>query len=94
MGQAHNSIEFRNCKSIILFIYDYKCQLCSFISRTNDVHHIDCNNSNNSLFNLIPLCKNCHKLVHKNKISINISNSPYLLDLLEYFDKKRQKIFH
>jgi len=39
-----------------------------------EIHHINRNRKDNSLHNLIGLCPNCHKRVHKNKISILVVN--------------------
>lgn len=55
---------FSKLKPIIIFIYNSNCQLCSSERNKLEVHHIDKNINNNSPFNLIPLCKSCHKLVH------------------------------
>ncbi|ADJ26107.1 HNH endonuclease [Dehalogenimonas lykanthroporepellens BL-DC-9] len=41
---------------------------CSY-SRTLHIHHIDMDNSNNRLFNLIALCPNCHKDAHNGYIT-------------------------
>lgn len=48
----------------------HKCenQDCSY-SRTLHIHHIDMDNSNNRLFNLIALCPNCHKDAHNGYIT-------------------------
>jgi len=43
--------------------YDRLCQSCD-ATGTLDVHHIDGDQTNNSLENLIPLCKSCHRKVH------------------------------
>ena len=49
---------------MILFIYDYKCQMCSYVGFELEVHHFDKNNQNDDVFNLVPLCTHCHKLAH------------------------------
>ena len=41
--------------------YPYKCALCPW-DKIVEVHHIDGNNSNNDIDNLIPLCANHHRL--------------------------------
>lgn len=61
-----NNAVFQKKKNIILFIYGYACQLCGLIDISNHVHHIDKNHANNDSYNLVPLCSQCHKLVHKN----------------------------
>jgi len=78
-----NNNEFRHKREVILFLYDYSCQLCGLVSVSNHVHHIDKNGSNHNAFNLIPLCDHCHRLTHK---LLNISFAapdPYLQSSLQ-----------
>lgn len=48
-----------------------KCEVCGnegVNTNANNhllVHHIDCNQKNNSLDNLITLCRPCHSIAHK-----------------------------
>ena len=44
----------------------YRCEneRCSYRGKPH-IHHIDMNNSNNHLSNLIALCPNCHQKAHK-----------------------------
>ena len=45
---------------------NYSCKLCS--SKTKlEVHHIDGNKHNNTQYNLITLCKNCHSKTNQNR---------------------------
>lgn len=53
--------------------YEKKCIICGFDSVV-DVHHIDENNKNNSIDNLIPLCKNHHGMIHMKKFKQQIIN--------------------
>jgi len=44
------------------------CSRCGFIAENRcqlDVHHIDQNHHNNDPNNLITLCANCHRLIHR-----------------------------
>ena len=41
----------------------YLCQLCNF-NRVLQVHHLDHNNKNNDIRNLIALCVSCHRIIH------------------------------
>lgn len=41
--------------------YEHKCALCDW-NKVVEVHHIDGNNKNHSIENLIPLCPNHHRL--------------------------------
>jgi len=60
-----NNTQFQKIKNVILFLHDYECFICGLASVRNHVHHIDRNPSNNNAFNLLPLCPECHKNVHK-----------------------------
>ena len=62
---AHSK-SFVKLKNIVLFIFDFRCCICKKFDLELDLHHIDKNHKNNSVFNLMPLCKSCHKLAHKN----------------------------
>lgn len=73
---------FSKVKNIILFIYDFKCQICGSVSTSNHVHHNDQNRKNNDVFNLIPLCVICHKMVHRNNLKLNIKHSGRVFKLL------------
>jgi hypothetical protein len=66
---------FNKIKPVILFIYDYSCVICGYISLNNHIHHIDKNHKNNHTHNLVPLCKLCHRVVHKTKVKLSISHS-------------------
>jgi len=58
--------KFQYLKKIIIYIFDFECNFCEVPSFNLDVHHIDKNNQNDDPLNLVPLCKDCHKIVHKN----------------------------
>lgn len=60
-----NNTEFQKIKNVVLFIHGYECFVCNHISINNHVHHIDQNNGNNDPFNLLPLCPDCHRMIHK-----------------------------
>lgn len=44
-----------------------KCVVCGFTAVV-EVHHRDKDRSNNDLNNLVPLCPNCHSMIHKKLI--------------------------
>jgi len=53
-------------------IYGKKCSVCGFSEEEClEVHHIDKNRYNNSIENLVILCLNCHRLVHRGKIEVD-----------------------
>ena len=64
--------DFYYKRSAILFIYSNACVLCGFVYKGNHVHHIDGDKNNNCAFNLVPLCVDCHKLVHRTRMHISI----------------------
>jgi 5-methylcytosine-specific restriction endonuclease McrA len=55
---------FNKIKTIILFIYDFRCVLCGLFSISNHIHHIDKKHLNNDPYNLTCLCDKCHLMVH------------------------------
>jgi len=67
-------------KSSVLLSKLLKCgikkNMCEICQRTEwcdqpiplELHHLDCNHTNNELSNLQVLCSNCHSLTHKPKI--------------------------
>ena len=60
-----NLYKFDKVKNVILFIWDYRCYICKLQKPDNHVHHINSQHWDNGSQNLIPLCKQCHKVVHK-----------------------------
>lgn len=55
---------FLKIRHVILFIYNYECQLCNYVGFELEVHHFDKNSKNDDVFNLVPYCKDCHQLAH------------------------------
>lgn len=85
------NIEFEHKKKVIAFIFGYRCKFCGVYSHSNHVHHINGNHFDNDVFNLILLCKRCHKLTHRNisGIELNYSNSEgfLLMALQDHWNK-------
>jgi len=54
----------RDLRRIVRWLYSGRCFLCGTppIRRVMDVHHINYNKKNNTLDNLIPLCRSCHAM--------------------------------
>lgn len=59
------SYSYLKLKPIILYIFDFKCVVCGVASYSNHVHHLDHNSRNNCPTNLVCVCPDCHKLLHK-----------------------------
>lgn len=56
---------------VAFLAYNPVCSICSFDNRDAlGVHHIDTNRDNNDTDNLIILCANCHRIVHKDHLEI------------------------
>lgn len=86
-----NLYKFDKIKNVVLFIWSYKCYVCKVSKPDLHVHHLNEKHYDNGSHNLIPLCKQCHKAVHKN-ISLDIIVFPddvaQNLWLLDEFWKK------
>jgi hypothetical protein len=61
------SHEFCEMRKLILKRDKFKCRLCNKSRNEGllDIHHIDSNTKNNSIFNLITLCQHCHHSIIK-----------------------------
>ena len=79
---------FQQKRHVVLFIYDYTCQMCGIISFSNHCHHINGNGNNHDAFNLIPLCVDCHILVHKLHIGLLPGPNPQQVILLEKLNRQ------
>lgn len=44
---------------------NWECQFCFNKSENMEIHHLDKDRTNNCDNNLIPLCRNCHRKLHK-----------------------------
>ncbi|MFC1955778.1 HNH endonuclease [Chloroflexota bacterium] len=57
-------------RNAVLRRAQYKCEneRCNFQGKPH-IHHIDANNQNNKLGNLIALCPNCHQKAHDGKFT-------------------------
>ena len=60
-----------NYRTIAFKEYDNKCEICGYDEHIEilEVHHIDKNRKNNIIKNLIILCPNHHKMLHR-KVAI------------------------
>jgi len=62
--RSYNSKVYKRNRGYLLVIYSMKCFLCDKMHANLECHHIDHNELNHRLDNLVLLCKFCHKLVH------------------------------
>lgn len=53
------------------------CQLCGKTNGCLDVHHIDENCQNNSVDNLVVLCRGCHTKTHRGGRKCSICDNPH-----------------
>lgn len=53
-----------------------KCEICGIldVSEILEIHHMDHNRKNNIYKNLLKLCPNCHKMVHRKLFVIDYQN--------------------
>lgn len=58
-------------RQYIKLYYDNKCELCNKNKKIMQIHHIDKNRLNNSMRNLVLLCKECHLEIHNIERKIN-----------------------
>lgn len=64
IGKSSIRKNLRGYRKIALEFFKEECQCCK-VNKYIDIHHIDKNKKNNSLENLLPLCKRCHMKLHK-----------------------------
>jgi hypothetical protein len=50
-----------------------ECAVCGF-SDVVEIHHIDEDHSNNAIENLVPLCPNHHRMIHKARFKDQLTN--------------------
>ena len=67
-GIAYQNKMFRTMSIIVLIASDWKCEACSMVSISNEVHHCNHDNQSNHPSNLMVLCKSCHAQVTRSKI--------------------------
>jgi 5-methylcytosine-specific restriction endonuclease McrA len=62
----YNNIR-RTFKEKIIFLYGHKCAICNKYHSDLQIHHIVpiCSGGSNDIANLIPLCPECHTIVHR-----------------------------
>ena len=82
----NREISKRVARPIILDIQKNRCLMCNQkFGRMvpHDMHHVDHNRHNNTLYNFVALCSNCHGAHHRYDVKF-----PHNRHRLMYFDKK------
>lgn len=76
MAVNHQTAIYRFLRMNILAIFDCKCYVCNSVNISNHVHHLDQNSVNNEVSNLLVLCDEHHKFLHKNKLILSVNHGP------------------
>lgn len=71
-----------------LYRDNYSCQICD--QSGNVIHHLDGNNQNNSLENLVTLCGFCHRSLEGRKTSVVYKNQQ--IDDYSLFQQLKEEI--
>lgn len=73
--------DFKFNGAMILKLYDEKCAICESKKDWMEIHHIDIDNENNDPSNLIPVCKDCHMVVHSRRFNLKLEVDIRVLNL-------------
>lgn len=87
----YNNSEYRINRGFILFISEKKCCLNKCENAAHEVHHINRNNRDHNPFNLIPLCKPHHKVVHLMVVDFGFWNRKLMRLMSKKLKKMRYK---
>ena len=68
----YSNKEFKFNGGLILKLYGGKCSVCWKVKDWMEIHHIDKMNDNNEPTNLIPVCKDCHMIVHSKRFAVKL----------------------
>lgn len=77
----HHTKEFRLMRSVVLWLYDFRCGFSNCKHKATDVHHIDKDSSNHNIINLVPLCSQHHRIAHISKMQF-IHTKKHIIVLL------------
>jgi 5-methylcytosine-specific restriction endonuclease McrA len=90
-SKAYNARIYQTVRTLILFRDDGECLNCKSVSFSNEAHHLNHDNQNNSPDNLVTLCKSCHAMVTRSKAVIKLPNqiqeSLLHKNILKFFHK-------
>lgn len=81
--KPHQDKNFKILRSVIIWLYDDRCYVKGCNQTRVEVHHIDKINTNNTLMNLMPLCSECHILVHMMSIKFPEVRKTHVIKLLQ-----------
>lgn len=79
----HHKLEYKNMRSVVLWLYEFRCMFNNCGNAAEHVHHVNKNSADNSIYNLIPLCQNCHRLVHICNANFSIRSKQIIVLLLK-----------
>lgn len=69
MDRKH-TVHARRMRGVAIWLTDGKCFVCDHRPAVIEVHYLDGNTKNNHLFNLVPLCDQCHALAHRSNMDL------------------------
>lgn len=78
--------DFKFRGRLILELYNNKCSICDNNKDWMEIHHIDKLNNNNEYSNLIPVCKDCHMLVHSKRFTMKLTVHEKVLEVANLID--------
>jgi len=82
-SEAYNKSSYRVMRGVSFWLWNFKCYFCDATSQALEAHHINGNNLDNNLQNLVPVCPACHKMVHRVSIKFHVSNIKIVSLLLQ-----------
>jgi len=82
-SKVYQHKEYIKNKYVLQWLYKGKCFFVNCPNNANHTHHYDKNSTNNSIFNLMPVCERCHGLLHQaSGFNINLQKN-HLAKLLQ-----------
>ena len=82
---------FLTFRPVFRYIYNFRCHACHTVDFHCEIHHIDKNRNNDDPFNLVPLCSDCHKLVHSAARLKFLQRSPVIVAKLNNMVEVRKE---
>lgn len=66
----YSSLEYKLIRVIIMLEMNFMCYICQTKKISNELHHVNKNSNDNSINNLVVLCRKCHLITHKNNLNL------------------------